>query len=114
VDTAGNASAIAGPYDVNYETPVGFHANERFRANDAFVFNLLRPATAIDIVLYTLRGRPVRTLAARSLNTHYDVEWDGKDDLGNFAGDGPYVARARISYLDGTSAEVHGAVVLVK
>jgi len=114
VDTAGNVSPVAGPFNVNYETPVGFHANERFRPNDAFVFNLERPATAIDVVLYTLRGRIVRTLGARSLNTHYDVEWDGKDDLGTFAGDGPYVARARISYLDGTSAEVRGAVVLVK
>ena len=114
VDTAGNVSPVAGPFTVNYSTPIGFHANERFRPNDAFVFNLQRPATAIDIVLYTLRGRATRSISVRGLNTHFDVGWNGLDDLGAFAGDGPYVARARITYLDGTSAEVHGAVVLVK
>jgi flagellar hook assembly protein FlgD len=113
-DTAGNASLIGATYTVNAETPVGFHANERFRPGDAFVLNLTKPATAIDLSIYTLKGRLVRRLSSLAVNNHYDLEWDGKDDLGLFAGDGPYVARVLITYFDGTRSEAKGAVVLVK
>ncbi len=114
VDSAGNLSAVAGPYTVDFELPTGFHANERFRANDAFVFNLQKAATAIDITLYTLRGRRVRTLSSHDVQLHYEIPWDGLDDLGDVAGDGPYVARATVTYVDGTRTESKGAVVLVK
>jgi len=113
-DEAGNASATAGPYTIDYETPVGFHANERFRANDAFVFNLDKAANAIDVALYTLRGRHVRTLHSRDVQLHYDIPWDGLDERGDFAGDGPYVAIATVTFVDGTHTEAKGAVVLVK
>ena len=51
---------------------------------------------------------------SRDVQLHYDIPWDGKDERGDFAGDGPYVARAVVTYTDGTRSESKGAVVLVK
>ncbi len=114
VDRAGNRSAFRAPLVVTYSEPIGFHAPERFRAGDVFDVNVTQTARAVRIDLYDLRGRRVRTLAVNQLNQRYELPWNLRDDAGNTVGDGPYVARATVTYEDGTSTVTTGAVVVAK
>ena len=114
IDFAGNLSALAGPYTVVFETPIGFHAPERFGRGEAFGVNLESPASSVVIDLFTLRGTPVRQLKATGSAVHFELPWDLKDVAGNFVGDGPYLARLRVSYANGTGAETKAAIVVVK
>jgi hypothetical protein len=114
VDRAGNRSGVSGPFVVTYEEPIGFHAPERFRATDVFEMNLTKTARAVRIDLHELSGRRVRTLSVNQLGQRYELPWDVKDDLGQTVGDGPYVARATVTYEDGTSTTTTAAVVVAK
>ncbi len=114
VDRAGNRSAFGSPFVVTYSEPVGFHAPERFRATDVFDINVSKTARAVQIDLYDLRGRRVRTLLVNQLNQRFELPWNVKDDAGNTVGDGPYVARATVTYEDGTSSVTTAAVVVAK
>jgi len=114
IDVAGNLSAVGGPYTITYDTPIGFHAPERFGKGDVFGVNLESPATSIVIELFTLRGTPVRQLTATGNTTHFELPWDLKDAAGNFVGDGPYMARLRVGYFNGTGQESKAAIVVVK
>ena len=114
VDRAGNRSAFSAPFVVTYSEPIGFHAPERFRATDVFDLNLSKTARAVRIDLYDLRGRRVRTLAVNQLGQRYELPWNVKDDAGNTVGDGPYVARATVTYEDGSSTITTAAVVVAK
>jgi len=113
VDVALNRSAVAGPYRVFYEEPLGFHAPERFVRNDAFDVNLNAPARSATIDLFTIDGRKVRTLTSTASTARYELVWNLKDDSGVDVGSGPYVARLRVSFADGTTQEAHAAVVVV-
>ncbi len=114
VDRAGNRSAFSPPFVVTYSELVGFHAPERFRATDVFDLNVTKTARAVQIDLYDLRGRRVRTLLVNQLNQRYELPWNVKDDAGNTVGDGPYVARATVTYEDGTTSVTTAAVVVAK
>jgi flagellar hook assembly protein FlgD len=114
VDEAGNVSGLSATYTVDYETPLGFHAPEKFRKGDAFGVNLSSSASSVVIDLYTLRGTPVRQLVATGSASHYELPWDLKDFAGVFVGDGPYLARLRVSYPNGTGTEAKAAIVVVK
>jgi len=114
LDEAGNVSGLSATYTIDFETPLGFHAPERFRSGDAFGVNLSSPASSAVIDLYTLRGTPVRQLVATGSATHYELPWDLKDFAGSVVGDGPYLARLRVSYANGTGTEAKAAIVVVK
>jgi flagellar hook assembly protein FlgD len=113
VDVAENRSAVAGPYRVLYEEPLGFHAPERFVRNDAFDVNLNAQARSATIELFTIDGRKVRTLTSTASTARYELVWNLKDDSGVDVGSGPYVARLRVSFADGTTQEARAAVVVV-
>lgn len=113
-DVSGNASPVAGPFVVRYEAPVGFHAPERFGRNDAFAVNLTTPAQLVEVDLFTLRGQPVRRLVSTQTQLHYELAWNLEDDAGKGVGDGPYVARLRVTFADGRVEESKAAVVVVK
>jgi flagellar hook assembly protein FlgD len=114
LDFAGNRSALSASVNVRYDTPLGFHAPEKFRAGDAFSVNLDLAARAVVIDLFTLRGDPVRQLSTTSSATRYELPWDLKDSAGNFVGDGPYLARLRVTNPDGSVTEGKAAIVVVK
>ena len=114
LDEAGNVSALSATYTVRFDTPIGFHAPEKFRMGDAFGINLSSPASSAVVDLYTLRGTPVRQLVATGSATHYELPWDLKDFTGAFVGDGPYLARLRVTYPNGTGTEAKAAIVVVK
>lgn len=113
-DFAGNQSTLAGPFLVVYEAPIGFHGPERFKAGDAFNVNLNTPARLVEIELFTLRGQAIRRIASSSSLTRYEIPWDLKDTAGSLVGDGPYLARLRVTFPDGTVTEAKAAVVVVK
>jgi flagellar hook assembly protein FlgD len=114
LDFAGNVSPIGSSVTVRFETPIGFHAPERFTTGDAFSVNLGSSARSVAIELFTLRGDPVRQLTSTATATHYELPWDLKDTAGSFVGDGPYVARLRVIYSSGASTESRAAIVVVK
>ncbi len=113
-DLAGNRSPVSDPVVVRYETPVGFHAPERFGPNDSFAVNLSSPARSVVVDLFTLRGQPVRRLVSTQLQVHYELAWNLEDDAGQGVGDGPYVARLHVTFADGRVEESKAAIVVVK
>ena len=89
-------------------------AGPRFRPNDTFDVNLNNTARRVDIRLYTLDGRPVRTLSSSVSTRFYEIEWNLKDDNGKVLGNGPYLAQLTVTYIDGSSAQQTAAVVVVR
>jgi hypothetical protein len=114
VERSGNHSARSAPVTILYEEPLGLHAPERFRANDVFDVNLARAGRSVRLDLYELGGRRVRTLVANQPGDRYELPWNLRDDEGRTVGDGPYVARVTVIYLDGGSETKSGAVVVAK
>jgi flagellar hook assembly protein FlgD len=51
----------------------------------------------VDLEIFDLRGRRVRTLSRQApfAAGEHRVTWDGRDDSGRAAGSGVYLARAR-------------------
>ena len=113
-DRAGNRSAIGNPVTVVYEEVLGFHAPERFRANDVFEVNVSRPARSVVIELFDLGGRLVRHLSVTRTDVRYELAWNLLDDFGATVGNGPYVARTTVSYVDGGVETRKGAIVVAK
>jgi hypothetical protein len=113
-DFAGNESLVSGPFRVVYEAPLGFHAPERFGHGDAFVVNVTKPAREVVIDLFTLRGRPMRRLFLTQTRTRYELPWDLNDESGSSVGDGPYLARLQVTYVDGSVEERKAAIVVIK
>ncbi len=114
VERSGNRSARSAPVTILYEEPLGFHAPERFRAGDVFDVNLTRTGRSVRIDLYELGGRRVRTLSVTQATDRYELPWNLADDEGRTVGDGPYVARATVTYADGVVETRSGAVVVAK
>jgi flagellar hook assembly protein FlgD len=114
VERSGNHSARSASVTILYEEPLGLHAPERFRANDVFDVNLARAGRSVRLDLYELGGRRVRTLVANQPGDRYELPWNLRDDEGRTVGDGPYVARVTVTYLDGGSETKSGAVVVAK
>jgi len=113
-DFAGNESPVGGPFVIRYETPLGFHAPERFGRGDAFLVNLESPPRSVVIDVFTLKGQPVRRLSSNARLVRYELPWDLNDESGNGVGDGPYLARLTVTFADGSVQETKGAVVVVK
>jgi hypothetical protein len=113
-DFAGNQSPVGGPYRIRYETPIGFHAPERFGHGDAFLVNFETPPRSIVIDLFTLKGQPVRRLFSNQGLLRYELPWDLNDENGHGVGDGPYIARLTVTFVDGSVQETKGAIVVVK
>ncbi len=75
-------------------------------------------AGRVEVVLYTVSGRRVRTLASNSsaggatLNSESDLRWDGRDEAGEPVASGLYVWELRFN---GTRVpEQHGVVTVVR
>lgn len=113
-DAAGNLSPIVGPIVVVREEPLGFHAPERFTTGDVFQVNLSAAPRSLKLEIRTLSGRSVRTLSSSSSSPQQELVWNLRDDEGNTVGNGPYVARLTVTYLDGSTDGMSGAVVVVK
>jgi hypothetical protein len=113
-DRAGNRSPMSAPIQIVYQEPIGFHAPERFRASDVFEVNVTRTARAVLIELFTLEGRLVRHLSVTRVDQRYELPWNLLDDRGSTVGDGPYMARATVTYDDGVIESTRAAIVVAK
>jgi hypothetical protein len=68
-----------------------------FAASTAIAFSLARE-TAVDLRIYDLAGRLVRTIAPARLGPgRHHVVWDGLDDTGGRVAKGVYLLRLRAS-----------------
>ena len=76
-------------------TPNGDGINDETRICYSLLH--LTAPTSVEVEIYALSGRPVRTLyAGQDINGNYVWMWDGKDDGGNTVTPGIYVYRIRV------------------
>ncbi len=70
-----------------------------------FTFTLTKSAY-IKIDIYTINGRPVKTITDRYCNIGYNqIEWDGSDDTGAIPANGVYLYRIRARITEGRNQE---------
>ena len=70
-------------------TPNGDQRNDRV-AIHYDVTNIASPVP-VEIQLFDLAGRPIRTLVESRTSGRYAIEWDGRDDAGRLVPPGQYV-----------------------
>jgi hypothetical protein len=81
--------------DVSIQVPLEFSLNQNypnpFNASTIISFNLNK-AGAIDLSIYDILGRKVKTLVSgKMLAGHHEIIWDGKDDSGDKTASGVYL-----------------------
>jgi hypothetical protein len=70
-----------------------------------FTFTLTKPAY-IRINIYTINGRPVKTIPDRYCPIGYNqVEWDGRDDMGVIPANGVYLYQIKARITEGRNQE---------
>ncbi|MDQ7051870.1 MAG: FlgD immunoglobulin-like domain containing protein [candidate division KSB1 bacterium] len=108
ITSLGNEPGAPGTFALypNYPnpfTPLDSHGGER-GSRSAILSNGVNPATTIryqlsvasqvEMAIYDLRGRRVRTLVrGRQSAGEHTVTWDGKDDRGQIVSSGVYLYR---------------------
>ena len=93
---------LALSHVLNYPNP--------FSTYTQFFFEYNQPGTEVDIEIqiFTVSGKLVKTLNASQFTSGYRSEpivWDGRDDYGDKIGRGVYIYRLKASTADGKSAE---------
>jgi flagellar hook assembly protein FlgD len=65
-------------------------------------FRVLKEADVV-VRVYTVGGRPVRTLRSSGVSGWGHVEWDGKDEEGDEVSNGVYIYKVTAATTDGGS-----------
>ncbi len=87
---------------LNYPNPFTTHTQFYYEYNQPGI------PVNVDIQIYTVAGRLVKSLNTTQVSNGYRSEaivWDGLDDFGDKIGRGVYVYRLRVKTPDGKSAE---------
>lgn len=95
-------AAIALDKVLNYPNPFTTRTTFMFQHNQAFV------PLKVQVQIYTISGKLVKTLAKTLTNEGFNqegVEWDGRDDYGDKLARGVYVYKISITAPDNTKAE---------
>jgi len=96
---------------LNYPNP--------FTTNTQFFFEYNQPGVPVDvdIQIFTVSGKNVKTLRSTQINNGYRSEpivWNGLDDFGDRIGRGVYMYRLRVKTPDGKSAEKFEKLVILQ
>lgn len=112
-DVAANFSA-ATAWQVLFEQPLGVRVPENFRAGNIIEVILQSAGRGVEVRIYTLSGRLVRTLESTAQSAIYQIPWDLRDEDGGTAGSGPYIFRVVATQQDGTTLESRVAAVVTQ
>jgi len=75
-----------------------------------FTFNLSKPAY-IRINIYTINGRPVKSIPEKFCSFGYNqIEWDSRDDTGVLPANGVYLYQIKARFLEGTGQEFSSTI----
>lgn len=105
------AEELSLDHVLNYPNP--------FTTNTQFFFEYNQPGVPIDvnIQIFTVSGKAVKTLRSSQVNNGYRSEpivWNGLDDFGDRIGRGVYMYRLRVRTPDGKSAEKFEKLVILQ
>lgn len=88
-----------------------------FSRATSFVFQLSPAAESVELQIYTVAGRRIRTLAGGPTSpapgSQNQVAWDGRDDSGDEVASGVYLYRARARSVTGAVTVHQGQVVKI-
>ena len=81
-----------------------FNYPNPFAANTTFTFqkNSINSPVDVDIKVYTIAGRLIRSIKVVGLNDNFvKIDWDGRDQDGNFIANGAYLYKLIVQSTDG-------------
>src|SRR5690606_18792846 len=88
-----------------------------FTTNTTFTFqqNINSPIN-VKVKVYTIAGRLIREIENYNLNEKFvKIDWDGRDEDGNFVANGTYLYKIIVKTADGSfSNSVLGKLAVVK
>ena len=107
------AFAMTDPID--YAAEVVLNYPNPFASSTYFLVNLTDPAE-IQLDIFTVSGKKIRTLRERKDAGEAWILWDGKDSVGDAIANGTYLYVARVSFagLDRTPVVLRGKVVKIE
>ena len=71
-----------------------------FRDDTFFTFYLSKYPADVEINIYTINGRKIKTIQAYCDNYYNSLKWNGKTDTGRELGNGPYIYSFKSNYKD--------------
>jgi hypothetical protein len=95
-----------------YNYPNPFYSSTTF----TFQKNSINSPVDVDIKVYTVAGRLIRNLEARSLTDNFvKIDWDGRDHDGNPIANGTYLYKLIVKSTDGAfSKNILGKLAIVR
>lgn len=105
------SAALALEHVLNYPNP--------FTTRTQFFFEHNKPCSylAINIQVFTVSGKLVKTIETNMFNNSYrseGIEWDGKDDFGDKLARGVYVYKLNVRAGDGSFADKIEKLVILQ
>lgn len=95
-----------------------FNYPNPFASNTTFTFqkNSINSHVDVDIKVYTIAGRLIRNLSAKSLVENFvKVDWDGRDEDGNQVANGTYLYNLIVKSTDGSfTKNVLGKLAVIR
>jgi hypothetical protein len=80
------------------------------KANTYFTFTLSKPGY-VRINIYTINGRPVKSISERFYTFGYNqIEWDGRDDMGTMPANGVYLYQIKARVLESSGQEFSSTI----
>ena len=100
---------------IDYAAQVVLNYPNPFASSTYFLVNLTDPAE-VELNIFTVSGKKVRTLREREAAGEAWILWDGKDSAGDAIANGTYLYVARVSFvgLDRTPVVLRGKVVKIE
>ncbi len=105
------SATLALDHVLNYPNPFTTHTTFMFEHNRPFI------PMDVQVQVFTVSGKLIKTLAARITPTGYrsdDIQWDGLDDYGDKIGKGVYIYKLRIMTSGGEYADKFEKLVILR
>lgn len=105
------SATLALDHVLNYPNPFTTHTSFYFEHNAAC------SGMAVQVQVYTVSGKLVKTLDTYLVNTGFrntSLDWDGKDDFGDQLAKGVYIYKLKVRTADGLSAQKLERLVILR
>jgi len=97
-DKAGNSSSISNVINVEYRVVDELVFPEVFRSADYFRIYSTKEIQSVQVKIFTINGRLVRTLSKYGPASKFEIMWDLLNEDGSEVNNGPYLAVITIEY----------------
>jgi len=99
VEVSSEDSIIPAKLTLKQNQPNPFNLNQSSRNSGTLISFQLPQSSKVELSIYNLQGKLIKNLRNEMYNSGYHkIDWDGKDELGNYVSSGIYYYRLKTEF----------------